>query len=1062
MLVLKHFVVLFCLLTLSSASVVFQNDDPATQFRSTKLNQIAGTMVEMIRVAMESVGSVTTSDQADLVYPEIPYSNQEERIVLNVFLYDINDGADSIVNARSGYFNFVDQLRTNGLSSINTLSNYGNIIYLDLGFWDPTMTQAPPLVDDTVEVKTKKLYGNEVFFYQNFARYLHELMNFQAHNSYSNSDLLGSGVIFDEYGWLKDALGYFMAYRSTRVGGSAELSVGRVGVGKGISISGTDRPVFNTCAAVTDFDQGVCDSASNIALDLTVQNTVFPVLRLLFHHNSFVNASSFYLPDLPSLFYRDLGPTGLRFQIGEDRDEAQQNAYLNALEKHISREDAATGLGFLTLLYIWEQLEFVQPSKGDEFIQQLLISEVRTFHVNDALDPKLIDSNLICDTTPGVTPVDKVCAINQILKNVISVDDRTFEDYYFDMGAALFMDEASASTSPRSSFQIRNFNFGDLDTIYAGLDPNLTTGTRKGMNFVRVVKDVLGAGEDADDAGGGAGGGAEANAGGEADEGGEAEEAAEPDEGANDQEEDNEGDDQEVEQNVLSQVSLNLTTYSLGFVKLENKRAAISDLNFRFDDTGDLLDGIVDQTPITIKSRKLATSDSAPRFGTTTYKVSSSSPDERIATDVIVFQGLQTTNVKFNDSQAAFSKSKITNNYTLHDKNYNFRQELFSPHFDPYTTDSRKAIFDTSGVKGFAEYQTIWEEKALAANDPLAFREYTFSFKTIDFTRSTTLAVVFENRTGILKESIDDVGGGKPFTLNLWVDQVHLSPCDAISVTTDCAESEEEANQPPVVVQPPDPIVNLEPETQTIATQTSLLTETEVNEVITVSGRLDKILTITNPFDVSIVLSFHLLNEGRVSERFAIGSQGNAAILKLASLDPNEYTVLYRESIRMAVQKTIEQIDQSITIPPKSSQSLLIVNKGDDDEQLIVRLQKQASVSTIVQPTITTQGGGGGGCFIATASFGSIEHPCVKDFIWFRDEVLLKSRLGESIVRWYYNYSPSIAKNIESSSVLRCIGVTFLLPFWFLVQLFQHWLIATVIVVLAITFVRFYTPSKLA
>ena len=64
---------------------------------------------------------------------------------------------------------------------------------------------------------------------------------------------------------------------------------------------------------------------------------------------------------------------------------------------------------------------------------------------------------------------------------------------------------------------------------------------------------------------------------------------------------------------------------------------------------------------------------------------------------------------------------------------------------------------------------------------------------------------------------------------------------DAISVTTDCAETEEEINQPPAVNQPPDPIVNLEPETQTIATQNSLLTESEVNEVITVSGRLDKI-----------------------------------------------------------------------------------------------------------------------------------------------------------------------------------------------------------------------------
>ena len=201
---------------------------------------------------------------------------------------------------------------------------------------------------------------------------------------------------------------------------------------------------------------------------------------------------------------------------------------------------------------------------------------------------------------------------------------------------------------------------------------------------------------------------------------------------------------------------------------------------------------------------------------------------------------------------------------------------------------------------------------------------------------------------------------------------------------------------------------------KTIATQNSLLTESEVNEVITVSGRLDKILTITNPFDVPIVLSFHLLNEGRVSERFAIGSQGNSSIMKPSSLDPDKYTVVYRESVRMAVKKAIEQSDQSITIALKTSQSLLIVNKGDDDEQLIVRLQKQASVSIVAEPTFTTQGGGGGGgCFIATASFGSIDHPFVQDFVWFRDQVLMKTESGLKAVQWYYTYAPPWLKLLK-------------------------------------------------
>ena len=88
MFIVRHFIVLICILSVSAASVVFQNDDQATPFRSTKLTQIAGTMAEMVRIAMESVGSVNRSNQSDLVFPEVPFSNQEDRIILNVFLYD--------------------------------------------------------------------------------------------------------------------------------------------------------------------------------------------------------------------------------------------------------------------------------------------------------------------------------------------------------------------------------------------------------------------------------------------------------------------------------------------------------------------------------------------------------------------------------------------------------------------------------------------------------------------------------------------------------------------------------------------------------------------------------------------------------------------------------------------------------------------------------------------------------------------------------------------------------------------------------------------------------------
>ena len=51
-------------------------------------------------------------------------------------------------------------------------------------------------------------------------------------------------------------------------------------------------------------------------------------------------------------------------------------------------------------------------------------------------------------------------------------------------------------------------------------------------------------------------------------------------------------------------------------------------------------------------------------------------------------------------------------------------------------------------------------------------------------------------------------------------------------------------------------------------------------------------------------------------------------------------------------------------------------------------------------------GGGGGGCFIATAAYGSIMHPYVKELRKFRDTYLLTNYMGKVFVDLYYEYSP--------------------------------------------------------
>jgi hypothetical protein len=59
------------------------------------------------------------------------------------------------------------------------------------------------------------------------------------------------------------------------------------------------------------------------------------------------------------------------------------------------------------------------------------------------------------------------------------------------------------------------------------------------------------------------------------------------------------------------------------------------------------------------------------------------------------------------------------------------------------------------------------------------------------------------------------------------------------------------------------------------------------------------------------------------------------------------------------------------------------------------------------------------GCFIATAAYGSADHPDVIALRTFRDDYLLPSRLGKLIVKIYYFISPPLAQAIRIHPLLR-------------------------------------------
>jgi len=85
-----------------------------------------------------------------------------------------------------------------------------------------------------------------------------------------------------------------------------------------------------------------------------------------------------------------------------------------------------------------------------------------------------------------------------------------------------------------------------------------------------------------------------------------------------------------------------------------------------------------------------------------------------------------------------------------------------------------------------------------------------------------------------------------------------------------------------------------------------------------------------------------------------------------------------------------------------------------------------------------SSGGGGGGCFIATACFGSYDHPFVKVLRQFRDKCLLTNPVGSAFVRWYYRHSPAGAGFLNKYVILKVPVLICLLPLVFGAYLVLH------------------------
>jgi hypothetical protein len=70
----------------------------------------------------------------------------------------------------------------------------------------------------------------------------------------------------------------------------------------------------------------------------------------------------------------------------------------------------------------------------------------------------------------------------------------------------------------------------------------------------------------------------------------------------------------------------------------------------------------------------------------------------------------------------------------------------------------------------------------------------------------------------------------------------------------------------------------------------------------------------------------------------------------------------------------------------------------------------------------------GGGCFIATAAFGTSMAHEINVLRSFRDNYLMRERAGRLFISLYYRTSPTIAKMISRSKILKFVTRAVLTP----------------------------------
>ncbi|MDB2409563.1 hypothetical protein N9W57_02940 [Pseudomonadales bacterium] len=73
-------------------------------------------------------------------------------------------------------------------------------------------------------------------------------------------------------------------------------------------------------------------------------------------------------------------------------------------------------------------------------------------------------------------------------------------------------------------------------------------------------------------------------------------------------------------------------------------------------------------------------------------------------------------------------------------------------------------------------------------------------------------------------------------------------------------------------------------------------------------------------------------------------------------------------------------------------------------------------------------------CYVVTAASGSKDSDLVRFYREYRDEVLIRTKIGRNLIRFYYKKSPPLAKSIENNQLLKWVSLRLLVSIRYLIN----------------------------